>query len=103
MKKTYFIAGITGAVFATAAIIRKLSEIKKTAFRNGYKTGVDDTILFAEKTMCDFSDEMKKLTKPVIEENLELREKYMKLISDYESLIEEYDSLASDFDDDDED
>ena len=53
--------------------------------------------------MCDFSDEMKKLTEPVIEENLELREKYMKLISDYESLIEEYDSLASDFDDDDED
>ncbi len=103
MKKTYFIEGITGAVFATAAIIKRVADIKQTSYKNGYKNGVSNSMLFAEKAMSDFSAELKKLTEPVIEENLELREKYTKLISDYEALIEEYDSLASDFGDDEDD
>lgn len=97
MKKICIITAIAGTACATASVIKKVSDVKKDAFKSGYKSGLSDSMLFAEKTMSDFSDEMKKLTEPVIEENLELREKYMKLISDYESLIEEYNTLASDY------
>ena len=97
MKKICIITAIAGTACATAAVIKKVSDVKRDAFKNGYKSGLSDSMLFAEKAMKDFSEEMKKITEPVIEENLELREKYTKLISDYEALIEEYNSLASDY------